>query len=912
MKNKLYIFFVMFIALSACKQTPRSKSYTIAVSQPTTTDAWRKAMMLEMERALTFHPNVHIIITDAQDNNEKQIEQIDSLVSLGIDLLIVSPNESLPLTEKVSEVFEKDIPVIVIDREISSYQYNSYIGANNYTIGKIAGQYAANQLEGTGNIVEVRGLTGSSPAKDRHQGFLDGIKNSPGVKITHIVEGGWQKEIARHALQTSQIDFSNISMVFAHNDMMALATFQYLESIGMSKKVPVVGVDGLFGPEGGIQMILDHVLKATILYPTGGDIAINTAIDILEGKAVAKKINLETTVIDSTNALIMQLQGQKLIKQQSDIERQKESLFIQSEAIENQRFFTILLSILAILFLSLAGIVMYQLSSKQKVNKVLEKRNEEIILQRNELERLSEINEAANLEKMEFFTNISHEFKTPLTLILAPIIDLLKSNKFTESELINLRLIKKNAERLQRLIEQFMIFRKIDNNKLQLHNSKIDIVSFTREIVDAFKYLAKERHIDFKFKSQIREKYIIADQNMLDKVLFNILSNAFKFTPENGYIHCFCGINTDDNSVVIKISDNGRGMSKEHVSHAFERFYQGEHYSTKGSGLGLSLSKQIIDMHGGSLDLESEKGVGTTFTIRLNGNIDALSPIDQSLPIVEERDSKVYASYINQMIDSVLKEEELSEMDENLKTILIIEDNPDLQRLISQSLSNDYNILKANDGKSGISTAEEHIPDIILCDLNLPELGGMEVIKHFKNNIITSHIPIIILSAKSMTEDQLKGLDLGVLDYITKPFEMDILHAKIRAHLLQIEYLKRFYSSDLIYDASKTKNTKETAFISSFDQCVQENFENPDFNIDDICKQLNLSRIQLYRKFKSITDTSINDYIQHARLKKSQELLKSTSLTISEIAYKCGFNSASYFSTMFKNQYNITPTEYKK
>ncbi len=911
-KHTTYLLFCLLLFLT-CQPVQVQKRFTIAFSQPTTKDAWRKAMLQEMERELTFHPDIRFIVTDAQNSNEFQIRQIDSLVQLDIDLLIVSPNESKPLTNSIEKVFEKNIPVIVIDREINSSQFTAYIGADNSEIGKIAGQYAANALDGTGNVLEIWGLSGSSPAIERHSGFTEVIDRYEGIKIMHSVDGGWRKNIAQAALQESDIDFSSIDLIYAHNDVMALAAHQFLREINYDKKIKILGVDGLPGPDGGIQMVVDGILDATFLYPTGGEEAIKTSLAILEGQFVAKNTRLETSVIDQSNARMMQLQGRKLLNQQADIERQSKLLFTQSEAMETQRFFTIVLSILSLLLFGLAGMVMYQLVSKQKVNKELEARNEEILSQRNELERLSEETNRANREKMEFFTNISHEFKTPLTLILAPTDELLQDRKLHPEARTQLSLVKKNAERMHRLVSQLMDFRKLDNERMKLQVIKTDIVQFVKDIMEAFDHMAIEKQIDFKFITHLKEKTIDLDQAFLDKVLFNLLSNAFKFTRQGGYIHISIGENEELNQVVINVADNGRGMSKEHVEHAFERFYQGENYSTKGTGLGLSLSKKLIELHQGSIELMSEKGVGTTFTIRLP---QILLPNEQIIFLDRQIDHERYSDQYKSSLQTAKMEKKGTDQvaeDQEKRTILLIEDNLDLLNFLQEKLSKNYQVFIADTGEKGLALAQQEVPDLIICDLMLPGIQGEEVVRFIKEDMLTSHIPLIFLTAKSSDEQRMKGYALGIYDFISKPFQYDVLQSKIQSLFKNMEIWRKYYSSSLIYDVNKKKTDhKERAFFLNFDQYITDHFQNPDLQAEDICRHLGISKVQLYRKLKAIANITVNEYIQNIRLQHAKKLLTSTHLSMSEIAYQSGFGSPSYFSTAFKSAFGQSPSAWRK
>ena len=914
MKSLIVIFLAtILICMVDCSPTRKDPSFIIGLSQPTMSDYWRQTMVREMERELLFHPSFELIIRDAKDDNATQIDQINELVGLGIDLLIVSPNESEPISETIENVYNNGIPVIVIDRSINSNAFNTYIGADNFEIGKIAGQYVLSKLKDGGNIIEIWGLSGSSPALNRHNGFKSVVDQVENIKIIQSIDGAWQENIAKNSLQDVSIDWSNVDLIFAHNDPMARAANSFLQEANVDQEIFILGVDALPGPTGGIQMILDDQITASFLYPTGGEEAVNTAIDILSGREVPKNIILETTVVDESNARIMKLQGDKLLNQQEDIERQNATLFTQSQTMRNQRFLAIMLTILSVALLVLAGIVLYQLGAKQKVNLKLEAQNAEILKQRNEMQILAEQKEKATKEKVEFFTNISHEFKTPLTLIMAPVEELLSKSNMRNQDRDQLRLVYKNSQRMHRLISQLMDFRKIETNRLRLYLEKTDIIDFVTEIMAVFSNAMISKDIDFKLISQIPSCELQIDREKIDKVLFNLFSNAFKFTKQGGFIHVSIAESEENDELVIKVSDNGRGMSKEHVDHAFDRFYQGENYSSKGTGLGLSLSRKLINLHQGTISVTSEKGIGSTFTIRLPKHLEVDEElIDRKKSPQHEYESKIYSDYLTgESNGSKLK----SDKENNIKddSILIIEDNEDLGNFLKAKFRHEFQIVHASTGEQGIKLAEEIVPDLIICDLMLPGIQGDAVVNFLKENIMTSHIPIIMLTARDNEEQKSASYTQGVYDYITKPFNTELLVKKVKSIFKNLKALRQYYSSHLVYDANKKKlDPKERNFLQAFDEFVLTHFSDPNLQIETICRHLGVSRVQLYRKLKALAGITVNDYIQGVRIEKAKEMLSSTQLSLSEISYKSGFNSASYFSTSFKNSVGMTPSEWKK
>lgn len=886
--------------------------YVIGFSQ-CCVDPWRDAMNLEIKREMAFQHNVSLDMRVADNDSERQIADIRELSRSGIDVLLISPNESKPLTAIIDSIHNTGMPVILLDRKTNSSKYLSYIGASNYAIGREAAKFMKSKLANGGNVIEIQMRLTISPAVDRSLGFQTELANQEKLNLVASLEDnkGWEK--LREEFIAAYQQNPNLTAVFGHNDELIGNVSNWLNEFDPNNDVLLVGVDGLIGPSGGIQMILNEDIDATFLYPTGGEEAVATAIKILEGRQVPKNIQLQTFAIDQNNARMLKLQGDKLFNQQSDIERQNELLYTQSRALKSQKIFTTILSVFSVLLLSLVGLVFYQLRRNKKTNRQLEEKNEKISMQHQKLEQLSKISEEANREKVEFFTNISHEFKTPLTLILAPTDDLIENEKSLTNEARHqLQLIRKNAERMHRLVGQLMDFRRIDTCNIKLHLEQVELVSFIKDIMSVFVNIKEAKNIDFKFISQLKEFTVFADIEMLDKVFFNLVSNAFKFTSDDGFIHIQLAESEVDDQIVVKVSDNGRGMSKEHVSHAFERFYQGENYSAKGTGLGLSLSKKLIELHNGEISVVSEKGIGSTFTIRLPKHLSISEEKTIDHPRKVEYQSASYKGLLEHELitsdDQIPDDSKLFE-----KAILIIEDNKDLVSFLSRKLSSKYRILSALNGEDGIRLAEANIPNLIICDLMLPQMQGDEVVTFLKENVMTAHIPIIMLTAKDSDAQKQASFSQGVYDFIAKPFNHEVLISKIVAVFKNLQSFKKYYGKELIYDIAKKKMTEnERRLLTKFDAYVQQNYNNSDLNVDLICREMAISKVQLYRKVKALTGNTINEYIQSVRIETAKDLLSHTELSLSDIAYKCGYNSSSYFSRNFKNAVGASPSEWKK
>ncbi len=892
------------------------KKYKIGFSQCGEADKWRKAMLAEMTRELSFHPELELIYKQADDNSLKQVEQVKELLSEAIDILIISPNEAQPLTPIVEEAFNKGIPVIVVDRKIASTLYTNYIGADNYQIGKMAGEYVASLLNKKGNIIEVTGLPASSPAIERERGFADGIGPYPDLKIIKKVNGEWTKPKASLTVKQLNNDLQRADLIFAHNDVMALGSHEAAKN-GGNEHAKIIGVDALSGSGAGMEFVSEKILTASLLYPTGGTECIRNAVKILNHESLPKQTILQTLVVDSTNVRMMKLQNEKIITQQHDIENQSEMISEQKRIYNNQRTFLYILICSLGLAIFFAGLLFYSRLLNKKINKKLALQNEEISQKSEKLIEMSAKAEAAHEARLNFFTNISHEFRTPLTLITGPVEEMLKQPKLLPSARQQLSLIHKNAIRLLRLVNQLIDFRKIEFNKMKVRATETDLVTFTTDVVQVFHDIALKRNIDCRLLTKERTIPIWIDGSIMDQILFNLLSNAFKFTGDNGSILVSIEKNNENNLAVLQVEDTGIGMTEEEQNHAFELFYQGDHENHKGSGLGLALTKELVSLHHGTISLKSRKGKGCTFTIFLplgKSHFSADELKEQEFPIHHQPENE------NNFLLSDLLPARIMEQGEQVtdhtileSTILIIEDNPELREFLKIQLANNYEIVEADNGISGLQLALDHLPDLILCDIMLPGKDGITLTNQLKADIRTAHIPIILLTAKASSEQQVEGMRSKADAYMTKPFNFSFLDNTITSLLANRHKVKEYFTSGIPVGI-RTSGHKPTdrKFIATFKAIVENNIANDKFAMEDICKQMIISKVQLHRKVKSLLNSNINEYILTARLQKAKYYLQHEELSVAEVAYKTGFSSPGYFSTVFKTKLGISPTVFKE
>jgi len=898
-------------AFTGCKKVQKTSQYTIGFSQCVGSDLWRRTMLEEMKMELSLHPGVKFVYADADNSSSKQIQQVKAMVDEGIDLLIISPNEAQPLTGIVEQTYTKGIPVVVIDRKTASGLYTAYVGANNYQIGKMAGEYASGLLKGKGNVLEVMGLPGSSPAIERDRGFITGLKKSPNIHVISQVYGDWLKDNAKRQLVQIQSLLGNVDLVFAQNDVMALGAKEVFNKLVPKHRVKFIGVDAM--PNGGLQMIDSKVIDASMLYPTGGKEAIATAFKILNKEPFLKENRLQTLVIDSTNVQLMKLQWNKVSSQQKDIERQKALLEEQRTIYNGQQVIlniTVITLVLAVVF---GGLAFYSLTENRKINKSLAAKNAEILSQRNKLIEMSVAAEAATEAKLNFFTNMSHEFRTPLTLMLSPVEDLMANDKLSVSAARNLKLIHKNIFRLLRLVNQLIDYRKIEYDKRQLNLSCNNIIPFVQDIVDCFRQNAKKRNISLNLISREPELMLAFDENMLDKVFFNLLSNALKFINDNGRIDII--LQKEHNGfVTIAVKDNGIGLAPEEAAHVFDQFYQADNALGKGSGLGLALSSEIVKLHKGTITVSSEKWKGTTFTIQLPHDNSTAGFALVGSPTQAKSNPQDHARVYTTDLDfekAIVNTDAFAAPKEH--SILVIEDNTDLLYYLAEKLGSKYEIFTADNGTSGVYEAYANVPDLIISDVLLPGITGKNIAETLKTDVRTSHIPIILLTAQCSMENQIDGMQSMADAYITKPFNYDYLMATVKNLIQNRAILKEHFTSDISAPGRlQVSKSLDKKFVSDFAGIVEQNLSNENFNVDDISKAIGISRIQLYRKVKALMGCNISDYILNRRLKKAKYLLLHENFSISEVTYQVGFSSPNYFATVFKQKYNCTPSEFKR
>ncbi|WP_207514476.1 hybrid sensor histidine kinase/response regulator transcription factor [Longitalea luteola] len=523
--------------------------------------------------------------------------------------------------------------------------------------------------------------------------------------------------------------------------------------------------------------------------------------------------------------------------------------------------------------------------------------------QKKEAERIHEL----DLMKLKFFTNVSHEFRTPLSLILAPVEKMLKQDHETEQKK-QYQLIYRNARRLLALVNQLLDFRKLEMQELRLYPSVGDIVSFVKEISLSFTDMASARHIHFSFSTDLDGLQISFDPDKVERILFNLLSNAFKFTPEFGTIQVMVGMQHDKNDepqpgyVSIKVKDSGIGIPFEDQEKIFERFFQHDvpgSILNQGSGIGLAISKEFVRLHQGTIAVESEPGKGTCFTVLLPVQVPATEAV------TDHRKELLATATAEEPVDVP------GRSSRRKPVVLIVDDNEDIRFYLKDNLRRSYTVIEAVNGAEGWEKTKKHQPDLVVSDVMMPVMDGLELCRTIKHDKQTSHIAVILLTARSAAEPKLEAFQAGANDYVTKPFSYEMLQSRIRNLLAQQEAMRKLFQKQVEVNPSEISITSvDEQLIRQSIETVENNISNPEFSVEDLSRALHMSRVALYKKLLALTGKSPLDFIKTIRLKRAAQLLEKSQLSIAEIAYEVGFNNPKYFARTFKKEFGLLPSEY--
>ena len=639
-------------------------------------------------------------------------------------------------------------------------------------------------------------------------------------------------------------------------------------------------------------------------------------MDILNKRDYPRETVLGTSVVDATNAQIMQMQTSHIATLDEKIETMngKMSQFFDRYATQQVVLYGSLLVLLLVVGLLVA--VYLSLRTKNRLNRKLSRQKEkleeqklqltqqkeQLIQQKEQLEQLSRELEEATHAKLVFFTNVSHDFRTPLTLIADPVNQLLADKSLGERPHQLLELMKKNVNILLRLVNQILDFRKVENGRMELHLEPFDLLSSFRGWNDSFRMALLKKHISFFFEvTPDMDFRMMADSEKMERIYFNLLSNAVKYTPENGKI--IVRLEAEATNFRFSVFNSGSHISPKEVDAIFERFYQIDGHQA-GTGIGLALVRAFVEMHGGQITAHSDEK-GATFTVLFPAQ--SVSQYHPTVVTLPSEEAEVSTTLVE--TDFPMGEEETRDADR--PAVLVIDDNADIRNYVKTLLAEEYHVLDAPEAATGIRLAMKYVPDVIVSDVMMPGMDGVECCRRLKTELQTCHVPVILLTACSLDEQRIQGYNGGADSYISKPFNSQLLLSRIRNLIDSRRQLRQFFGDNQTL-AKENICDIDKDFVSRFKSLVEEKMRDPELNVEDLGKDMGLSRVQLYRKLKSLTNYAPNELLRQARLKKATSLLASSEMTVAEIAYEVGFSSPSYFTKCYKEQFGESPTDFLK
>ena len=927
MKRKLHliIYVAIIVLLTGCAQQPRK--YVIGVSQ-CSEDTWRDKLNDELKMGEYLNDSLIVKLASSNDDNMLQNKQVNQFIDEGVDLLIVSPNQLSAISKSVERAYDKGIPVILYDRKTNSDKYTAFIGCDNYTIGKSMGTFIAQQLQGKGRIVEIRGLEGSSPALERHRGFMDAIKPYPGLQVVASEGGNWKEEGGIQAMKRILKQTQDFDYVFAHNDCLAWGAYVAARQMRVKRNYKYTGVDGMATEGGGLELVRDGIFEASYLYPTKGDEVIALAMKILKHQPYERDNYLSTSIITQANAALTLMEARDAERQTHNLKTLHKQVNQYLSDYNSQKVMLIGLCLFLFVCLAAAALIFRGYLIKVKLNETLAKTNGELkrlnveLGEKNgELKRLNEEVLELTHSRLVFFTNISHELRTPLTLIADPVEMLLEDSGIKGKSRELLKMVQRNALALQQLVSNILDFRKIQNGKMELKLYRFDIVKTLTTWVGDFQLTAERKqirlHLDVDDLKGSHE--MIADQEKISRIVFNLLSNALKYTPAGGEI--FVSLKDEGANLRLDVRDTGKGISQDEADKIFERFFQAKG-AASGTGIGLALVKSFVELHHGEARVESEPGKGSDFIVVIPREQEGDSQVIHNDVDIVDNSANASASDGKNVVDeSVLqyiddgdrshgKVQQLVSENTNRPTVLVIDDNTDIRQYERTLLQDEYIVLEAADGKEGLAVALKEVPDLVICDVMMPVMDGLEFTKQLKTNTATSHIPVIMLTAKNLEEHRAEGYEHGADSYITKPFHSKVLLARIENLLRQRQLLKNLYQGAQEAEKEISEShleDRDKQFLKQLQAIIQKNLSDSEFGVEDMGQQIGLSRVQLYRKVKAMTGSSVVDLLRKARLAKARRLLETRSMSVSEVAYEVGFSAPSYFTKCFKEEYGMLP-----
>lgn len=899
------LILVTLLMVTGCRHE-QAVRYRIGISQ-CSSDPWRWQTNDEIEREMLFHDSIAIDIRSADDLCTRQIGDIRDFIDKGYDLILVNPIEADSITPIIREAYRKGIPVVTFDRRIEGDSYTAHIEVDNEAIGRNAADYAAGLFSSHEKIkiLELQGTRTMTPAQLRHKGFAERLSQYPNMEIIASPYANWNPDSAAVITDLILSRHPDIDLIYAHSDPMAISAVETAHRKGLNK-VKAIGIDGL--REVGIKAVADSVLSATFLYPTYGYRLARTAVDILKGNPITRnELIPPVSPVEPRNADIILGQEDKQSEETEKITLLKQMLDVYGSRQAVQTAILYASIIFVVLLLGVIFLLIRAYWSHRQHNEILTHKNQELEEEHRKQRELYARLDEATKSKLIFFTNVSHDLRTPLSLIEEPVARVEKSPRIDQHESYLLKLASKNIRILRRLIDQILDFRKFENGRLSLHITEEDLPALIREWSQGFQERARGKDIRCVLRLPENPVRIAIDAEKMERVFFNLISNSLKFTPANGQITVT--LSAEDDQANLLIEDTGCGISAEDLPRVFDRFYQADRISPQGSGIGLAVCKAFVDLHGGTIKIESAPAEGTRITITLPATHAAEKA---SAPRLAEH--SVSEQPKDEAMEIPLPVNAVS-YDDSRPLILAIDDNTDLLALIRELLGESYNVLTATSAERGIRLAVKYTPDLILCDVMMPGTDGLECCRILKKELATSHIPVMMLTACALDEQRVQGYESGADAYMSKPFSADVLAARCRN---LIENRKRILSvsrSPLQSGREETSpvaseiNTLDNDFYARVCDLIRARIADPDLSVEELASATGLGHSQFTRKVKAITNYTPVELIRRFRVEKARKLLLSTDKTVGEIAAETGFSSQGYFTRCFRAAFGRTPSE---
>ncbi len=917
--NRIIIVAVSVLLTLVLASCVGEKTYRIGVSQ-CSRDDWRDRMNQEILREAMFHDNAEVEIRSADDSSEKQIADIRYFADNGFDIIIAAPNEAAPVTPVIDEVMARGIPVVVFDRSVVGDNYTAFQGADNDSIGWQVAEYTRSVASPDAKIIEICGNMASTPAQGRSSGFAAGIALSPGMSVVGSASGNWNYDPALRVADSLLAEHPDADVIYAHNDRMAVAASDAAARRGLHPFI--IGIDA--APEIGMKAVKEGKIDATFIYPTDGHSLLLTALAILEGKPYSRVTRLPSaSAVDRSNADILLLQNESLNEQTSRIKALKSQVDTYWDRHSIQTTFLYVTLAILILLCGALFLLLRMFWINRRQQRMLVEQNHELERQRdNERQLNKQLNEATQ-SKLMFYTNVSHDLRTPLTLIAESLRQLVGAGGLSPRQAGLAGIADKNVRILRRLINQVLDFRKYENGKMDLSLSEVDLRQLVREWSDAFSAVARQRHMKLDVEcAWSGPGHVAVDVGKIERVFFNLVSNAFKYTPDNGEIRV--RLSFTDDEVSLSVEDTGRGISPEDLGNIFGRFFRVDKVHPDGSGIGLSLAKAFVELHGGSISAQSEPGKGSLFTVLL-----PVRHVAETVADVTGRISAVdVTSELTPAENTVLPvpPEVSDDASSDLPLLLVIDDNDDMLVLVSDILRDRFRVITARDGAAGVRMAARYVPDIVVCDVMMPVMDGLECCRRIKEEVSTSHIPVLMLTACSMDEQRVQGYESGADGYLSKPFDSAVLRARCVSLVENRRRIREVWSASVAVsspspDAAAQSRRPAKPMVEGAPSAVDSDFYNrfieifgrrmgdADVSVDAIAAEMGLGRSQFYRKIKALTNFSPVELMRTIRLKEARHRLLTTDMSVSEIAYAVGFSTPAYFTKCYREEFGETPSD---